>query len=159
MNALARAVIVGVFVILVFAGSVTERNSSARPVVQFTSVESHCHDSQPDNFAVARIFRSEFNAGVGAISVTLSQWIGRSGGVIARFSPLPVAVLGRYGPVTPFEADGAAIQNSSEGSARIIILDIRAPERTSKFRTWWPGYRWFEFWSGDTEPVCTWLPL
>jgi hypothetical protein len=159
MTPFARPIIVGVCIVLVVAAAVGGKNLTARPIVHFTSIESHCRDSWPDNFAVARVFRAEFNMGVGAISLTPEQWIGPSGGVIATFSPLPVTVLGRYGPVTPFEANGEAIHTNAEGSARIIVLRIRDSNVTSKFHRWWPDYRWFEFWSSDTEPVCTWLPV
>jgi len=159
MTAVARGCIVGVSVLVVLVSVVSVRNLTESPIVAFDSIESHCHGSWPDNFAAARVFRAVDGAGVGAISETPVQWLGPSGGVIATFSPLPVTLRGRYGPVTLFDANGEAIANRSDGSKRIMVLRIRALAVASRFHKAWPGYRWFEFWSGDSEPVCSWLPL
>lgn len=159
MSPVARGAIVAVCVLVVVVALAGERDLTATPEVKFDSVESHCHGPWPDNVAVARVFRAVDGVGVGAILQTPTQWIGPSGGVIATFSPLPVTLRGRYGPVTAIDANGIAIANDAHGRDRLIVLRIRSLGASSKLHKTWPGYRWYEFWSGDFEPVCTWMPL
>lgn len=159
MSPVSRGAIAEVCVLVVVISVVIEKDLTAAPVVNFTSIESHCHGSWPDSFAMARVFRAVDGVGEGAIFVSPTLWLGASGGVVATFSPLPVTRIGKNGPVMRIDANGEAIASSSDRGERLIILKIRSRGVSSKFHKAWPDFRWFEFWSSDVEPVCTWIPL
>jgi hypothetical protein len=159
MTPVTRGLLVGACIcVVVGVALIRERNLTASPRVVFRSVVSICHDSWPNNIAMARVFKAVDDTGQGAIAQTPTQWIGSSGGVIATFAPLPVTIRGRLGPETLFDANGEAASNSSDRFGRFVALRIRSLDVSSRFHKASSDYRWFEFHSSDSESVCTWLP-
>jgi hypothetical protein len=147
-------------ILVAIAECVAIRNTLARPAVSFVSIESHCHDSWPDQNAVARVLQSLDGLPKGA---RLGEWSGLiwsqpSYGVVATFEPIPVSLPGKFGPVTIGYANAVIITDSRYGRDGMIDLRIMLPGTPRKFRKVWSNYRWWEFFSSDTESVCKWLP-
>jgi len=136
------------------------RNTLASPHITFISVESHCHDSWPDANAVARVLQSVDGLPKGTRFGEWPEliWSQPTYGVIATFEPIPVSLPGKFGPVTIGYANAVIITDPEHYRERMIDLRIMLPGTPGKFRKVWSNYRWWEFFSSDTESVCKVLP-
>jgi hypothetical protein len=161
MALVARVGLLVVVVLAVAALVITVGNMAATPRMQFESIESHCQGSWPNRNAIARIIRSAEPGNYylkhgDPLPNSLSE---PNGGVTVSFAPMAMNMPSGKG--FHWYADGAAIRDreTMRTRGRFFFFRIMVPGATTGNFKAWPDYRWAEFYSSDSERICSLLPI
>jgi len=140
---------------------VSFRNIAAYPRIQFATIESHCQGSWPNRNAIARTIRLAVpgNYYLRHGDPLPKSWAEPNGGVLVSFAP--ISMIMPSGKGFHWYADGAAIRDreTMRTRGRFFFLQIMLPGAATGKHKAWPDYRWAEFYSSDSERICTWLPI